>query len=84
AAPTTAAFTTGLTFKGASQSEVVANTRPAGFTLTGIQSFSITSNNIDITGFSASSYNVMTQKSPYKSANVFYDFAMRKCGVVTN
>lgn len=84
AAPTTAAFTTGLTFKGSSQSEVITNTRPAGFTLTSIQSFAITSNDIDITGFSASSYNVMTQKSPYKSANVFYDFAMRKCGVVTN
>lgn len=39
---------------------------------------------IPITGFTGSSFGVFPQLSRYKSGIAFYDYAMRKCGVVTN
>jgi len=81
--PTTVAFT-GLTFKGTNINEVITNTRPPGFIMTNERIIEVSSATLTITGVITSSYNVMAQKSPYKAGVTFYDFAMRKCGVVTN
>jgi hypothetical protein len=87
AKPTTVAYTTGLTYRGANWSEIVANTRPAGSTspiITTPQSPIPNASLITITGISLNNYAVVAQNSPFKGGTVFYDFAMRKCGVVTN
>ena len=39
---------------------------------------------LPITGFTGSSFGVFPQLSTYKSGIAFYDYAMRKCGVITN
>lgn len=74
----------GLTFRGTTWSQVALATAPSGtyrwdgpFTVT-------TSNLVTITGASISVYDVFKNKSQYQLGIVFYDFAMRKCGVVTN
>jgi uncharacterized protein (TIGR02145 family) len=40
--------------------------------------------NVQVTNFPGSAYDVFAQQSPYKFGTVFYDYAMRKCGVVGN
>lgn len=37
---------------------------------------------ITITNFPSATYGIFAQQSPYKFGTVFYDYAMRKCGVV--
>jgi len=81
--PTTVAIT-GLAFKGSTQSEVVANTKPVGYPSANFVFFTQTTNPLSITGLTQEYYNLFAQKSPYKAGVVFYDYAMRKCGVVTN
>jgi hypothetical protein len=87
AKPTTVAFTTGLAFRGTNWSQIVANTRPSGSTspiITSPQSPQPYTDVITITGISATNYNVMTQKAPFFAGMAFYDFGLRKCGVITN
>jgi len=84
AAPTTAAYTSGITFKGATLSDVINNTRPTGFTITSEQQLIPQGSFVTITGITPQPYNVMTQESQYFGGVVFYDFAMRKCGVSNN
>lgn len=80
--PTTIAFS-GLTFRGATIQQVWQNTKPAHYTLD-IQVKTPLQSNFPITGISLDYYNIFPQISNYKSGIVFYDFAMRKCGVVSN
>ena len=40
--------------------------------------------NVQVINTSLSKYNALTQNSGYKFGVVFYDYAMRKCGVVNN
>lgn len=82
-APTTAAIS-GLTYRGATLSDVITNTRPATFTQTNQNQYLNNGTNITITGGSVLEYNIYGQLMPYRAGRVFYDFAMRKCGVVTN
>lgn len=45
--------------------------------------FEVTPNLVTITGATQSVYNIYKSASPYKIAIAFYDFAMRKCSVVS-
>lgn len=84
AAPPSIAFS-GLTFRGATQSDVISYVRGtlgnpvSQFTNT----WNFTSSVLQITGISVNTYDVFKSRSQYKVGVVFYDFAMRKCGVVT-
>lgn len=78
--PTTTTFSS-LTFRGATYQQVIQNTTPATYTANVQQKF-IQPYNIPITGITLNYYNVFPQISNYKAGVVFYDFAMRKCGVV--
>lgn len=78
--PSTIAFS-GLTFKGSTLSDVVNTTKPSGYTNSYISDV-FTLFLIQITGVSTSTWNILTQLATYKVGVVFYDFAMRKCGVV--
>lgn len=81
AAPTTAAFTTGLTWKGVSLGAVIAATRPAD-TFRSDNDTTLTANSCSITGITSTVYNLFTPQSQYKCGVVFYDRYLRKCGVV--
>jgi len=76
----------GLTYKGSSQSDVIDTIRiaqgAAGATI--VNDFSSYSNTITITGVSITTYDIFKSGSKYNCGVVFYDFAMRKCGVVIN
>ena len=74
-----------LTWKGINFSQIVANTKYqiAGGGLTGGSGLFATTNPCAITDATPNNYNVFTQRSSYKFGIVFYDFAMRKCGVVS-
>jgi hypothetical protein len=80
-APTTVDMSN-LIYKGRSVSEIIANTKfpDAGGLL--LKNFQKTTNACVITDTTPNNYNVFAQKSPYKFGVVFYDYAMRKCGVV--
>lgn len=80
--PTTIAES-GLVYKGATETEVINTEKVSGSTYVN-KSVTITGDVITITGSFQNTYNVITQKSPFRAGVVFYDFAMRKCGVVTN
>ncbi len=81
AAPTSVAFSA-LTFRGADEATVVANTRPAGKTKTSEFFFTATANSCDITGISTDTYSVFLPQSLHKAGVVFGDQYIRKCGVV--
>jgi len=82
-APITVDYVTGLTWKGATLAEVINNTKPSGVV---IDEQYLTDNGTlcSVTNSTQTIYNAMPQLSMYKSGIVFYDYAMRKCGVVTN
>ncbi len=71
-----------LTFRGADEATVVANTRPAGKTKTSEFFFTATANSCDITGISTDTYSVFLPQSLHKAGVVFGDQYIRKCGVV--
>lgn len=72
-----------LTFRGLTQTDVLANLEAAfSVDLTIIYTFTTTSNIVEITGTSISAFDIYKTNSPYKIAIVFYDFAMRKCAIV--
>ena len=59
------------------------NTTCDGATYVEINTVSLVPNAwVQITNFPTVTYNVWAQQSPYKFGVVFYDYAMRKCGVV--
>jgi uncharacterized protein (TIGR02145 family) len=71
-----------LTFRGATFQQVVQNTTPSRYNVLSRGKF--IDGVIPITGINLPYYNIYPQASVYKSGIVFYDFAMRKCGVVSN
>ena len=84
--PITTTYTSGIAYKGANMNEVIQNTKPSGYP-NGVavdSSPKLTSNIIQITGINITNYAVFAQDSPYKSGNVFLDYAGRRCAVVTN
>jgi hypothetical protein len=82
-APGTFAFG-GLTFRGSSLSQVAKATAPVGTTRWDGPITITTSSLVSITGVSIQAYDIFKTQSQYQGGVVFYDFAMRKCGVVTN
>lgn len=86
AAPVSSTSMAGLTFYGATQETAFAAilaTYPPATTFINKAVFP-SSYTLTITGLSSSFYSVFKTRSPYRYGIVFYDFAMRKCGVVTD
>lgn len=81
AKPTSVVYTTGLTFKGATVSETIVNTKPPSTAYPTRISETTDGSIVTITGISQTTYNVMSQLGVFYGGIVFYDFAMRKCGV---
>lgn len=81
--PTTIPFTS-LVFKGADLLTVVANTRPTASPYTVNQSATPQPDNITVTGLTAEKSDVWKSGGRYRFGVVFYDEALRKCGVATN
>lgn len=85
AAPASFAFS-GMNFRGGTQSEVVEYVKTsigAQFN-TNTNSFITSANIVQVTGISVTTYDIFKTASQYRAGMVFFDFAMRKCGVVTN
>lgn len=74
----------GLTYKGATINEYITNTKPSGTYSTPSVVQTIYNTTISVTSTTQPYYNAFPQISSYKSGIAFYDFAMRKCSVVTN
>ena len=75
----------GIAFRGSTQQEAISSVRPGtNKILWCSQTVLSTANTVAITGLSVQTYDVFKSDSQYKVGVVFYDFAMRKCGVVTN
>lgn len=72
-----------LTFRGETQSDVVANVGAVHGQVFLFYSFNTTSNIVAITGLSVTTYDIFKTQAQYKLGVVFYDYSMRKCGVVT-
>lgn len=86
AVPPTSTSLAGLTFYGATVADafaVILASAPPGSVLDQQAVFS-SSYTLTVTGLSSFIYSVFKTKSSYRYGIVFYDFAMRKCGVVTN
>ena len=82
-APTTVGLA-GLTFRGATQLGAMQNVNAAfGISVDFVYVFTDTSNIVTITGTSVSTFTIFKTQSQYKLGVEFYDYAMRKCGVVT-
>ena len=73
-----------LTYKGSTFQDFVNNTRPSGYTNYPDLAEYVYNNTIPVISPSVPFYNAFSQLSSYRSGIVFYDYAMRKCGVVTN
>jgi uncharacterized protein (TIGR02145 family) len=73
-----------LTYKGATINEYITNTKPSGTYATPSIVQTIYNRTIPVTSTTQPYYNAFPQISSYKSGIAFYDFAMRKCSVVTN
>jgi uncharacterized protein (TIGR02145 family) len=81
--PTTIAFSN-ITFKGATLDQVVQNTKPSGYRSLNSAARNNQAPPITITGVTNPYYNAFPQLSNYSAGIAFYDYAMRKCGVVAN
>ena len=85
-APPSIAFS-GLTFRGANQSEVINYVRTSlgSPILSGVNNFTSTSTTTTITGISVQVFDTFKNKSQIQAGVQFYDFAMRPIGgIVTN
>lgn len=82
--PTTQTYPAGMTYKGLNINQVINNTLPSPSYHNTFNEFNVTTNDITITGITNEYYNAFPQASTYNCGIVFYDYAMRKCGVVTN
>lgn len=78
----------GLAFRGSDPVDVVNG--PSGINATyGLNIFDLltfyetTSNVVSVTGLTIQVYDIFKSRAQYKLGVVFYDYAMRKCGVVT-
>jgi hypothetical protein len=83
--PTTVGFD-GLEFKGATLNDVINKTIPpeAGLAAIDINSEEVhTFHYLTVTGLNILTLNVFKSGSKYRLGTVFYDRAMRKCGVVS-
>ena len=76
----------GLVFKGNNFDEFYANVVPSGYApANDFNSYVFPTNPgfyVSITDINATAYSAFPQLSSYKLGIVFYDYAMRKCGVV--
>lgn len=81
-APTTETLGS-LTFRGATQADVVINVNAAHSSHLTSPNFTTTGNIVAITGLSVTTYDIFKSQAQYKLGVVFYDYALRKCGVVT-
>ena len=81
APPSSISFSS-LIFKGKDIQTVINNTTPSGYRTR--SSERNPGSVITITGVAIDITNAFPQLSTYKCGIVFYDYAMRKCGVVTN
>lgn len=81
-APTTETLGS-LTYRGATQDDVVANINAVHSSVLVFRNFNTTDDIVAITGLSIATYDIFKTRAQYKLGVVFYDFAMRKCGVVT-
>lgn len=73
----------GLTFRGATQADVFANLQATFAGSLQFYNFTASGYIIGITGTSVTTYDIFKTQAQYKLGVVFYDFSMRKCGVVT-
>lgn len=73
----------GLTFRGTTQSEAIESANAAFGIDVNYYLFTTTSDIVSITGASVTTYDIFKTQAQYKLGVVFYDYAMRKCGVVT-
>lgn len=80
--PTTVAVS-GLTFRGATQEAAIASVEAQFGINVVLDVFDTTSNIVGITGVTVNVFNIFKTQAQYKLGVVFYDYAMRKCGVVT-
>jgi len=84
-APPSSTSIAGITFKGVTQRNVTdAAAAPIPPNVNEAGAFYASSYTILITGVDSVADTVFKSKASYKAGIVFYDFAMRKCGVVTN
>lgn len=81
-APGTVAIA-GLTFRGATQADAIASAAAAYGISLDVYTFTTSSNVVIITGTTVTTYDIFKTRAQYKLGVVFYDYAMRKCGVVT-
>lgn len=84
AAPVSSTSFAGLTFKGATQAATLTAIVGGGGNVLEGSAFYPSSYTIIITGINSVVDTVFKSRANYKFGVVFYDFAMRKCGVVTN
>jgi hypothetical protein len=82
AAPTTETLGS-LTFRGATQDDCLASVNASYGAIMIFRTFTTTTNIVAITGLSVTTFDIFKTRSQYKLGVVFYDYAMRKCGVVT-
>lgn len=81
-----------LVYRGSSQSDVITNLRTAlgvpavysNVTPSSGSNFSWSGTDIQITGATVATYDIFKTGASYDCSIVFYDYAMRKCGVVKN
>jgi hypothetical protein len=84
--PPTSTSLAGLTFYGETLFDVgvaIVALAPVGSTAEGFAAYG-SSFQISISGLTSAIFEVWKSRSPYKGGVVFYDFAMRRCGVVTD
>jgi hypothetical protein len=82
-APPSSVSIAGLTFIGATQGDVTDYIVGGGGNSLEGSAFYTRSSLITITGITSATDAVFKSRSTYKVGIVFYDFAMRKCGVLT-
>jgi hypothetical protein len=83
-APSTVAVS-GLTFRGGTNASYHSGIATIlGATIPTVQTYTLTANMCEITGITVDTFSIFKTKSQYSLGVVFYDFAMRKCGVVIN
>ena len=75
--------TAGLTFQGATLNDVLAATVPPTYEPRTRYDYAATTTPITITGTSITTYDIFKSRAAYRYGIVFYDYAMRKCGVAT-
>jgi hypothetical protein len=72
-----------LTFRGTSLSEIIASVNAAYALTLGGGNIYYSIYWATLTGISTTTYDIFKTQTQYKIGVVFYDYAMRKCGVVT-